>query len=124
MVGAVGGLGFLLLAGTLLSELLEPLGVPHLTSYIVAGFVGGPSVLGLVDSDVVNRLSSVDTLSIALSIALAGGCELRLDTLPKSIGMRELSLGDPVSGALITFTVRGAASPWRSAIFHSHSSLA
>ena len=84
VIGAVGGLGFLLLAGTLLSELLEPLGVPHLTSYIATGFIAGPSVLRLVDSDAVSRLSSVDTLSIAL-IALAGGCELRIDMLKSTM---------------------------------------
>ena len=42
-------IGFLLLAGTMLANLVESLLLPHLTAYIVVGVVGGPHVLKLFD---------------------------------------------------------------------------
>lgn len=78
--GILGAVGFLLLAGTLMSELVEVLGVPHLTGYLLAGILAGPHVLHLIDHESVKRLELVNTLAIAL-IALAGGAELRLASL-------------------------------------------
>ncbi|HEU5072989.1 MAG TPA: cation:proton antiporter [Polyangiaceae bacterium] len=75
--------GFLLLAGMLTSELLETLGLPHLTGYIVLGLVAGPHVLGLVDEGAVHQLGHVNTLALTL-IALAGGVELRWELLRDS----------------------------------------
>lgn len=74
--------GFLLLAGTLASEVLEPLGVPHLTGYLGAGIIAGPHLLHLVDHETVENLSQVNSLALAL-IALAGGAELKIDVLKK-----------------------------------------
>jgi Kef-type K+ transport system membrane component KefB len=79
-LGIMTAIGFLVLAGTLLSELLEPIGLPHLTGYLAAGIVGGPHVLHLVDHETVVQLLPVNTLALAL-IALAGGVELRIETL-------------------------------------------
>jgi Kef-type K+ transport system membrane component KefB len=79
-LGVMTAIGFLVLAGTLLSELLEPFGLPHLSGYLLAGIVGGPHVLHLVDHDTVVQLLPVNTLALAL-IALAGGVELRIETL-------------------------------------------
>ncbi len=79
-LGTVAGIGFLLLAGTLLSELLETVGLPHLSGYLLAGIIGGPEVLKLVDHHTVDSLAPVNTLAIAL-IALAGGAELRVATM-------------------------------------------
>jgi len=75
--------GFLLLAGMLASELLETLGLPHLTGYLVLGLVAGPHVLGLVDEGAVHQLGHVNTLALTL-IALAGGVELRWELLRES----------------------------------------
>jgi Kef-type K+ transport system membrane component KefB len=79
-LGTMTAIGFLVLAGTLLSELLEPIGLPHLSGYLLAGIVGGPHVLHLVDHATVEQLSPVNTLALAL-IALAGGVELKVATL-------------------------------------------
>ncbi len=79
-LGTVAAVGYLLLVGTLLSELLETVGLPHLSGYLLAGIVGGPYVLKLVDVHTVERLSPVNTLALSL-IALAGGAELRVSTL-------------------------------------------
>jgi Kef-type K+ transport system membrane component KefB len=78
--GLVTGIGFLLLAGMLTSELLEIFGLPHLTGYLLAGAVAGPHVLHLVEHDAVVRMQPVNTLALAL-IALGGGVELKFDLL-------------------------------------------
>lgn len=88
----VGALGFLLLTGTLLSELIEVLGMPHLSGYLFAGIIAGPHVLELVAHDAVKRLEPVNTLAIAL-IALAGGAELRIETLKRGLRSLFFALG-------------------------------
>lgn len=87
--GLIAALGFLLLAGTLMSELIEVLGVPHLTGYLLAGIVAGPHVLHLIDHGSVERLAPVNTLALAL-IALAGGAELKIEGLKK--GLKSLAV--------------------------------
>ncbi len=79
----ITSIGFLLLAGTLLGELIEPFGLPHLTAYLAAGVVAGPHVLRLVDETTLHRLSPVNTLALAL-IALAGGAELDFGEMRRS----------------------------------------
>jgi Kef-type K+ transport system membrane component KefB len=74
------GLGLLLLLGVLLSEVLDLFRLPHLTGYLAAGALAGPHVLEMVDHDTIEVLSRVNTLALTL-IALAGGLELRVDTL-------------------------------------------
>lgn len=78
--GLAAALGLLLLAGVLLSDILDLVGLPHLTGYLGAGVLAGPHVLHFINHDTVVELSQVNTLALAL-IALAGGLELRLDTL-------------------------------------------
>lgn len=80
---AVAGLGLLLLAGTLVSELAEVVGLPHLTGYLLAGILVGPHVLGLVSHETVESLGVLNELALAL-IALAGGAELRIDSLRRA----------------------------------------
>jgi Kef-type K+ transport system membrane component KefB len=79
-LGTVAAIGFLLLAGTLMSELLETIGLPHLSGYLIAGIIGGPHVLHLVDHHTVEELAPINTLALAL-IAIAGGAELRIETV-------------------------------------------
>ena len=79
----IAAIGLFLTGGTLASELLEPLKIPHLTAYLLVGIIGGPHVLHLVRHDSVESLQSVNALALAL-IALAGGAELRIGMLKKS----------------------------------------
>jgi Kef-type K+ transport system membrane component KefB len=79
----IAAIGFLLLAGTLTSELLAPLGLPHLTGYLLAGIASGPYVLRLVDEHTVKNLSPVNTLALSL-IALTGGAELDLAAMRRA----------------------------------------
>lgn len=95
-------LGFLLLAGTLLSELVGILGVPHLTGYLGAGILAGPHVFHLIDHATVDRLTPVNTLALSL-IALAGGAELRLDTLRR--GVKSLGAATLVQSVSVFFVV-------------------
>lgn len=80
----IAAVGFLLLAGTLLSELVGLIGMPHLTGYLLAGIVAGPYVLKLVDHHSVTALTSVNALALSL-IALEGGAELKLDFLRQGV---------------------------------------
>ncbi len=85
--GTIMSVGFLLLAGSLTASLLERIGLPHLTGYLLAGALAGPHLLGLVDRQAVADLEPVNALALSL-IALAGGAELRLDGLRQ--GLRSL----------------------------------
>lgn len=101
-LGTLSGIGFLLLAGTLLSELLETIGLPHLSGYLLAGIIGGPHVLHLVDHATVENLSPVNTMALAL-IALGGGAELRVATL-RAVG-RSVAYGLSLQSAIGLITL-------------------
>lgn len=101
----VTAIGFLLLGGTLLSELLGTIGLPHLSGYLLAGIVGGPHVLHLVDHATVERLSPINTLALAL-IALGGGAELRVSTL-RAVG-RSVSYALLLQSAIGMLVLTGA----------------
>lgn len=87
-VANIAALGLFLTGGTLASEILEPLKIPHLTAYLAVGIISGPYVLQVVDHTSVESLQSVNGLALAL-IAFAGGAELRLDMIKK--GARSLA---------------------------------
>ncbi len=80
----IAAVGFLLLAGVLASELCEMVGLPHLSGYLIAGIIAGPHILHLVQHETVTALSPVNQLALAL-IALAGGAELRIESLKESV---------------------------------------
>ena len=84
----MGALGFLLITGTLVGNVLEQLRIPHLTAYLAVGVVAGPYVLHLIDGPTVDRLQIFNTLALAL-IAFGGGAELKLDLVKR--GIRSLS---------------------------------
>jgi Kef-type K+ transport system membrane component KefB len=87
-VGTIAAVGYMLVAGTLTSELVSIVGLPHLTGYLLAGIIAGPHVLALIDEHSVKDLTSVNALALAL-IALEGGAHLKIATLRK--GVRSLS---------------------------------
>lgn len=100
----IAAIGFLLVAGTLLSELLGPLGLPHLTAYLIAGIASGPYALKLVDEHTVKNLSMVNSLALSL-IALAGGAELDLATVRR--GARSLGWAMLVQCVFVLVVVTG-----------------
>jgi Kef-type K+ transport system membrane component KefB len=100
----IAAIGFLLLAGTLSSELLAPLGLPHLTGYLLAGIAAGPHALRLVDEHTVKSLSPVNMLALSL-IALAGGAELDLAAMRR--GVRGLAWATLTQSVLVLVLVTG-----------------
>lgn len=99
---SLSAIGFLLLAGTLTSSLLELLRLPHLTGFLLAGIVAGPHVLQAVGHETVNDLSIVNSLALSL-IALAGGAELRLDAVRR--GFRSLAAATLVQNGLALIVI-------------------
>ena len=102
---ALAALGFLLLAGTVVASVLEPIGIPHLTAYLVVGMVAGPHVLHLVDHQAVGDLQPINALALSL-IALAGGAELRIAALRSSA--RSLLWAMLVQNLLVLVLMAGA----------------
>jgi Kef-type K+ transport system membrane component KefB len=100
----IAAIGFLLLAGTITSELLEPIGLPHLTGYLIAGIISGPFVLELIDEHTVKNITPVNTLALSL-IALAGGAELDVNTMRKSA--KSLASSTLVQCVLVLFAMSG-----------------
>ena len=72
--------GFLVLAAYSVGELSSLLTLPKITGYMIAGILFGPWMLGTVSPGVIEELSPVSQLAIAL-IAFLAGAELRLDEL-------------------------------------------
>jgi Kef-type K+ transport system membrane component KefB len=101
-VGTIAAVGFLLLAGTLMSELAEVIRVPHLTGYLLAGIIAGPYVLELIDHHSVANLARVNGLALAL-IALEGGAELKLAIVKK--GLRSLLWATLLQSSLVVVGV-------------------
>lgn len=91
-LGAVLGLGLLLLAGDLAADLVERVGLPHLTGYLAAGLVVGPQVLQAVPHESIEALKPVNTLALAL-IALSAGAELTWPLLTRSARSLFSSIG-------------------------------
>ncbi len=95
---AIVSVGLLLLSGMLVSDLVSVIGLPHLTGYIAAGVLAGPYVSRIIDHETVANLHGVNTLALSL-IALAGGLELRVDDLRKSL--RSIATAMAVQSAVV-----------------------
>ncbi len=96
-LATLGAVGFLLVAGTIVSDLAEIVGMPHLTGYLIAGIVAGPYILHLIDHETVKGLGKVDTLALAL-IALEGGAQLKFGMLKD--GLKSLVWATLVQSAM------------------------
>lgn len=96
---AMLALGFVVLASYTFGQLVERVGLPHITGYLVAGMLFGPSVAaalpatlrvppfddGLLSESVMSQLAPLNTLAVGL-IALTAGGELKVDILRKGLG--------------------------------------
>ncbi len=103
-------LGFVILASYTIGKLADVVWLPHITGYLLAGVIFGPSVAallpptalppfdrGVINEDVIRQLSVLDTLAIAL-IAMTAGGELKLDGLRRGLG----AITGVLTGQLIT----------------------
>lgn len=91
--------GFVVLASYAIGGLVGQIKLPHITGYLIAGLVFGPSVAkvlagldlpapfraGILNDQVLEQLSLFDSLAVAL-IALTAGGELKLDALKAGLG--------------------------------------
>jgi Kef-type K+ transport system membrane component KefB len=102
---ALAALGFLLLAGTVVANVLERLGIPHLTAYLLTGMAAGPYALHLVDHTAVQDLTPINALALSL-ISLAGGAELRLSKLIDAA--RSLLWATLIQNVLVLILMAGA----------------
>ncbi len=89
-------LGFVVLASYTIGGLVSQIRLPHITGYLIAGLIFGPSMAaalgildlpppfdkGILNDDVIEQLDLFDSLAVAL-IALTAGGELKLDSLRK-----------------------------------------
>ncbi len=96
---AMLALGFVILASYAFGQLVERIGLPHITGYLIAGLLLGPSIAsfipegyrvapfveGLLSESVQSQLSPLQTLAVAL-IALTAGGELKIASLRKGLG--------------------------------------
>jgi Kef-type K+ transport system membrane component KefB len=94
--------GFVVLASYTIGGLAAQIRLPHITGYLIAGLLFGPSFAkalagldlpapfdqGILNAEVIEQLSLFDTLAVAL-IALTAGGELKLEGLKK--GFRAIS---------------------------------
>jgi Kef-type K+ transport system membrane component KefB len=94
--------GFVVLASYTIGGLVAQIRLPHITGYLIAGLVFGPSLAkalagfglpapfdqGILNADVIEQLSLFDSLAVAL-IALTAGGELKIEGLKK--GFRAIS---------------------------------
>lgn len=118
-------LGFVILAGFAIGELVGVIKLPHITGYLLAGLIFGESLAhavmphlppsmrvapfdeGLLNKGVTDQLSVLNTLAVAL-IALTAGGELRIETLRK--GFRAIM--GVLGGQLITIVVLVTGFTW------------
>ncbi len=105
--GLVGGeatfcLGFILLFGYYLANLLKRFHVPAISGYILAGIFAGPFGIDLLSKEVVRDLQLFDDAALAIIALIAGG-EMKLAILKARIG----SLISVVAGQVI-FSFIGA----------------
>jgi Kef-type K+ transport system membrane component KefB len=79
-IGVSVALGYLLLTGFFVGRIFASIGLPKLTGYLVTGLVVGPAALGLVDNAMVESLTIVNGMAVAL-IALTAGLELEFGAM-------------------------------------------
>lgn len=87
-------LGYLLVSGYFAGRIVTRFGLPQLTGYLLVGVLAGPSGLALVSHPMVDNLSLVNGMAIAM-IALTAGTELEFATLK------------PLARSLVSITVCG-----------------
>ncbi len=103
-LGIISGIGLFIMGGTLASEVLEPLRVPHLTGYLGVGILAGPHVLHLVDHKAVESMTRVNALALAL-IALEGGAELKISLVRPVV--KTLAIATFVQTTMVLFGLAG-----------------
>jgi len=77
-------------SGFLMTRITKIAKLPHVTGYLLAGIVIGPSVLKLVDMETVQNLDAITDIAVAI-IAFSVGRHFKLSKL-KSNGVKSIVL--------------------------------
>jgi Kef-type K+ transport system membrane component KefB len=112
-------LGFVVLASYTIGGLVGEIRLPHITGYLLAGLVFGPSLAkvlarfdlpapfdkGILNAEVIEQLSLANTLAVGL-IALTAGGEIALESLRKGLRAITAIIGSVfvTVGVLVTAT--------------------
>ncbi|PNR93980.1 cation:proton antiporter [Petrotoga sp. 9PWA.NaAc.5.4] len=75
-------LAIIILTGIVVSKILGKFKLPNVTGYLIAGILIGPSILGLIPSNVIGNFSVISEMALAF-IAYSIGSELNLERLKK-----------------------------------------
>ena len=78
--GAALAFGFLIVAALQVGHVAEAIRFPHLTGYLLCGFLFGPSVLRIISQPMLADLALIKGTAVGL-IALLAGCELNFRLL-------------------------------------------
>jgi len=111
---AMLALGFVVLASYTIGGLVGQIRLPHITGYLIAGLVFGPSLArslggldlpppfdkGILNDQVLEQLSLFDTLAVAV-ISLTAGGEIKLEGLKKGLG----AISGILAGQLVSTVV-------------------
>lgn len=73
-------LGFVIIGGYLLGEIVRRVHLPRITGYLIAGMLFGPYLGGWLTEDTVEHLTLIDQIALSL-IAISAGCELKISDL-------------------------------------------
>ena len=77
------GIGILLFIGYFLGKLVNRIGLPSITGYIIAGLLLGESVAGVIHDDMSVQLHSITEVALGL-IAITIGAEFNLKRLRRT----------------------------------------
>ncbi|HFL3828461.1 TPA: cation:proton antiporter [Clostridioides difficile] len=75
-------LAVILLTGIVTAKILAKIKLPNVTGYLIAGLIIGPSVLGIIPKDSVDKLSIISEVALAF-IAYSIGSEFNLTHIKK-----------------------------------------
>lgn len=95
------GIAVLLASGLLFARLCEKFHFPHVTGYLLAGILIGPSILGLLSGEVAESLHLINDVALAF-IAFSIGSEMNLAKI-RSLGSKILLV--TIAEALGAFVV-------------------
>ncbi|MGE5184536.1 MAG: cation:proton antiporter [Acidobacteriota bacterium] len=74
---ALASIGFVVLAAFTFGDLVNAVGLPRITGYIISGIVLGPEIIGVLSQPVVDDMGVFNTLALGL-IALSAGLEIEV----------------------------------------------
>jgi Kef-type K+ transport system membrane component KefB len=105
-------LGFALIAAALAGSLIERIGLPRVTGYLIFGMICGPYIANIITRPMARELQLVNGLAVVL-IAFVAGLEMNVQHLrPRLRAMLQLGGITMVVMYVVLFAVFWLAWPW------------